>query len=127
MSLDSLASPVPRGKFEGPQHLLGPLLTEFRAQWERTKAAAANTHLLSQQLSEGLAKSTGVDYSKVEDDIEAKEKKLRVLEERVWQVCEKRELRWNRAIQLDQFEPDVDKVKCSCSCGIIYVYTMVIP
>lgn len=108
-SLDSLSSPVPREKFDGPQSIIEPLLAGFQAEWERTKKAAGNAHMLSQQLMEsvqGLAEGSGVNI----DGVEARESELGRVEERVWQVCEKRELRWNLAILLNQFEPDVEKV-----------------
>ena len=116
MSLDSLSSPILREKFSGPLSVIEPLLAGFQGQWARTKEAVANVHMLSQQLVESLQDSAegagvAVDYSEAEESVEAKESKMRALEEGVWQECERRELRWNRTILLNRFEPDVEKVR----------------
>lgn len=119
-SLELLSSPVARGKFDGPLSVIEPLLAEFQSQWAQTKKETGHALMLSQQLQErvqGLAEGAGtvvVDYSETERGIERRENELRARQEGVWRVCEKRELRWNRAILLNQFEPDVEKVKLIC-------------
>lgn len=115
MSLDSLSSPIPREKFSGPLSVIEPLLAGFQAHWAHTKEVTANVHMLSQQLMDRLQNldegaRVDVDYSEAVESIENKESEMRALEERVWQECERRELRWNRTILLNQFEPDVEKV-----------------
>jgi hypothetical protein len=113
-SLDTLASPIPRENFKGPQSVIEPLLAGFQAQWALVREAAVDTHAHGQELVKALGKGSGViavDYTKVKGGIEVKEHTLTALEEGVWQVCEKREHRWKLAIQLNQFEPDVDEVR----------------
>ena len=53
---------------------------------------------------------TSVDYSSAVTSIEQRQEETKSLEEKVREVCHKREKRWRLSIQLDQLGPNVDKV-----------------
>ena len=59
------------------------------------------------------AESAGssVDYSSAVASIEQRLEEAKTLEEKVREVCLKREKRWRLSIQLDQLGPDIDKVQ----------------
>lgn len=116
--LKSLVVPITREKFDGPSSTIEPLLLEFQSLCSRAKKTSSTVHHQWVELRErlgnasALGKEAGskVDYSAEEAREVKMDEDLQRKEAEVWAECARRERRWQLTVQLNQFEPDVDKV-----------------
>ena len=122
-ALHDVGAPLPRDQFEGTASDVEPHLSAFLTLWSKVRCEFSEACSCCQELIKRLndasrsAESAGssVNYSSAEESIRQCLEEAKVLEEKVREVCVKRERRWNLSIQLEQLGPSVDKV---CAGGI---------
>ena len=114
-----LALPVSQDKFNGPTSDIEPRLEEFQSRRARVKKLSEEAfkccHDLISRLKDASKSAQSakvlIDYTVSIEMIRQRLERGRGEEVRVWEVCQRRENRWNLTIRLNQLEPDAEKVR----------------